>query len=345
MNVVVKAISAVYSTRPVQRAMSGLINNYVFQDRRLLRASVPVCQIFTFHRVNEDRDPFLPATPTHLFRQYLEYLARRFPIVSLEDVVNGSAWRHPYSCAITLDDGYRDNLLNAFPVLSALKIPATIFLATDYIEENRLPWYDQVALALKLTTRRRLDLSELGGPVGELESPRTRADLVEPTRMWLRRLSEDTRTFALYELCDQLGISRSVNLSNQMLHWSEVQSMAKCGIAFGAHTITHPCLATLDGNRLREEISGSKRAIESRLQMPAKFFAYPFGGHSDLSPEATVAVSEAGFAAAVTTIWGFNGPHQDHLALHRCSIWEPDASTFALKHDWRRFTAASRRHV
>src|SRR5690349_8734389 len=116
MNAVLKAISAVYSTRPVLQAASGLINNYVLHDRRLLRASSPVCQIFTLHRVNEDGDPFLTATPTSVFKRQVEYLARRFPVVGLDSVVDGSAWHHPYSCAITFDDGYRDNYLNAFPI-------------------------------------------------------------------------------------------------------------------------------------------------------------------------------------------------------------------------------------
>jgi peptidoglycan/xylan/chitin deacetylase (PgdA/CDA1 family) len=342
MGLMLRAVSAVYASPPVLRATNAVITNYVFHGRRLTRASVPVCQIFAYHRVNDDHDPFLYATPTGVFKRQVEYLARRFPIVSLDDVVNGKAWRYPYSCAITLDDGYRDNYLNAFPVLSALKIPATIFLATGYVEENRLPWYDQVALGLKLTTRKHLDLSALGGPVFALDSLPGRAAWVDPTRMWLRRMSESQRETALTELFGQLGVSPSLNLREQMLHWTEVQSMARGGVTFGAHTVTHPCLAGVSGNRAREEITNSKKAIECRLQEPVRFFAYPFGGALDFTAETKAAVAEAGFSAAVTTVWGFNGPTQDRIALFRCGTWESNHSVFALKLDWYRFTAASR---
>jgi peptidoglycan/xylan/chitin deacetylase (PgdA/CDA1 family) len=342
MNAVLKAISAVYSTRPVLQATSGLIDNYVLHDRRLLRASSPVCQIFTFHRVNEEGDPFLPATPTSVFKRQVEYLARRFPIVGLDSVVDGSAWRHPYSCAITFDDGYRDNYLNAFPILSALKIPATIFLATRYVEDGGLPWYDRVALAFKMTRRDRLDLSKRGGPRGSLASVEERTALTEPTRMWLRTLPEDARDEAFLETFDQLGVDPSLNVAKQMLDWDEVRSMARHGIAFGGHTVTHPCLATLSGKRLHEEIVDCKETIETRIQAPARFFAYPFGKESDISREAKDAVAQAGFSAAVTTMWGFNAPRRDPLALLRCSTWESVHSMFALKLDWYRFTAADR---
>jgi peptidoglycan/xylan/chitin deacetylase (PgdA/CDA1 family) len=337
-----KALSAIYSTRPFLQVAGKLVDNYVLHDRRLRRAAAPVCQIFTFHRVNEDGDPFLPATPTSLFKRQMEYLARRFPIIGLESVVDGSAWRHPYSCAITFDDGYRDNYLNAFPILSALKIPATIFLATRYVEDGRLPWYDKVAVAFRVTARKRLDLSEWGGPNKSLESVRDRIALVEPTRMWLRTLSEDRRAAALAEMFHQLGVSSALDVNGQMLRWSDAQSMARCGVRFGAHTVTHPCLATLSGNRLRDEIWQSKTTIESRLQAHARFFAYPFGKESDISAEAKAAVAQAGFSAAVTTIWGFNSPTQDRLSLFRCTTWDSSDSLFALKLDWYRFTAATR---
>jgi peptidoglycan/xylan/chitin deacetylase (PgdA/CDA1 family) len=343
MNAMLKAISAVYSTRPVLQATSGLINNYVLHDRRLLRASSPVCQIFTFHRVNEDSDPFLPATPTSVFKRQVEYLARRFPVVGLDSVVDGSAWRHPYSCAITFDDGYRDNYLNAFPILSALGIPATIFLATRYVEGGELPWYDRVALAFKSTQRSRLDLSQWGGPRGSLAPSDERTALVEPTRMWLRTLSEDAREEAFLETFDQLGVDPSLNVPKQMLDWDDVRSMARQGIAFGGLSVTHPCLATLSGQRLHEEIVDCKQTIEDRVQAPARFFAYPFGRESDISGDVKNAVAQAGFSAAVTTIWGFNTPTQDAFALLRCSTWESVESLFALKLDWYRFTAASRR--
>ena len=74
--------------------------------------------------------------------------------VTMDQVAQGAVYdQHQYCIAITFDDGYRDNFVCAFPILKKLGIPATIFLATEYMDSGQLPWYDQVRLAFKLTTR------------------------------------------------------------------------------------------------------------------------------------------------------------------------------------------------
>jgi peptidoglycan/xylan/chitin deacetylase (PgdA/CDA1 family) len=38
--------------------------------------------------------------------------------------------------AITIDDGYLDNYTIAYPVLEKWKVPATVFIATDFVEKR-----------------------------------------------------------------------------------------------------------------------------------------------------------------------------------------------------------------
>ena len=54
--------------------------------------------------------------------------------------------------ALTFDDGYRDNLINAKPLLVEHEVPASIFLATGYIGKKREFWWDELA---RLTLGRR----------------------------------------------------------------------------------------------------------------------------------------------------------------------------------------------
>ena len=336
---------AIYSLAPVRQLSQRLVARHCWNAApgtpwysRLQRRSAPFCQILLFHRVNDDRDPYLSATPTAEFRAQVEYLAKRFPIITLDQLARGEFPRNcDYCAAITFDDGYRDNLLCAQPILNELGVPATIFLATGYIDSGELPWYDQVCVAFKLTTRKRLMLADMGGPDCSLNDLFSRLQAMQAVLQWLRTLDEHARQRCLAELFGQLHVPNSPSLPNLMLNWEEIRRMSRQGITFGGHTVTHPVMSKLSFQVLRDEVEVSKRAIEAKLQAPVQHFAYPFGAPADYSPEAKAVVQQAGFSTAVTTRWGFNGPGDDLFELKRFRPWEGDARMFALKLDWYRF--------
>ena len=101
--------------------------------------------ILTFHRVNDDDDPFLPSMPTAVFAARMAHIARHYRVLAVEDLVErvrqGTAPRN--ALALTFDDGYRDNLSHAAPILAQHGLPATIFLATGYIGTPDVPWFDR----------------------------------------------------------------------------------------------------------------------------------------------------------------------------------------------------------
>jgi CelD/BcsL family acetyltransferase involved in cellulose biosynthesis/peptidoglycan/xylan/chitin deacetylase (PgdA/CDA1 family) len=333
-----------YSATVLGRVGHSLATTYCWNRDRsstflpLQRRSQPVCQIFHYHRVNDEADPFLGGLSVNAFRVQMQHLAARFPILTLDQVARGEFPKEcSYCIAITFDDGYRDNFVCAFPVLKSLGIPATVFLATGYIDSGELPWYDRVRLAFKLTKREQISLASFGGPCGDFRDTRSRARFSEMVLRWLRGLGEVDRQSAVLELLAHLCVPSNVNLPNQMLRWEDIRQMAKHNISFGAHTITHPVLSRIPGELLQKEIAGSKRAIENRLQAPVAHFAYPFGQLEDFSLEAKRVVQEAGFKTAVTAVWGVNEPDSDLFELRRFAPWQSDPAEFQMKLDWYRF--------
>jgi peptidoglycan/xylan/chitin deacetylase (PgdA/CDA1 family)/CelD/BcsL family acetyltransferase involved in cellulose biosynthesis len=335
------ALAAVYATAPVRRLGKWAADHYQRGNGSfsIETRKTPVSQIFLYHRVNDDGDPYLPSLPVQEFRRQMEYIAKNFRIVTLDDIAEGLAGADAaqYTVAITFDDGYRDNFTSAFPILKELGIPATIFLATGYVGTNKIPWYDQICLGFKLTTRKRFDMAQAGAPSGEIASESQRLAMLERVLDWLRELDNQERQRALPTVFRALGVPDSLTLPNYMLSWDEIKQMQAANIEFGAHTVSHPVLARTSGAQLQDEIAGSMKTIAQKLKTEVRHFAYPFGRETHYSNEARLFVEQCGFKSAVTTEFGFNVPGDDPFTLTRFTPWGHDMASFILQLDWYRF--------
>src|SRR5215216_7794219 len=103
--------------------------------------------ILMYHRVAEPGcDPWeLAVTPEH-FRQHLEVL-RKYDRMMRNDQLAASLERGKLpnrAVVVTFDDGYADNLLSAKPLLEKYDVPATVFIATGYVGNEREFWWDEL---------------------------------------------------------------------------------------------------------------------------------------------------------------------------------------------------------
>lgn len=98
----------------------------------------------------------------------------------------------------------------------------------------------------------------------------------------------------------------------------QLRAMAAAGIEIGAHTYTHPDVAKIaDQRQLHREIVGAGRELESLLDRPVRYFAFPFGQHENLSPRAFQMAEAAGYQAVCSAYGGYNFPGGDAFHLQR----------------------------
>jgi peptidoglycan/xylan/chitin deacetylase (PgdA/CDA1 family) len=103
-----------------------------------------------------------------------------------------------------------------------------------------------------------------------------------------------------------------------LLAWDEIVELDRDGtLGFEAHSLTHPNLLRLRDGAAREEIVGSKVALEERLGRRVAAFCYPAGLFGTRERAMVVA---AGFKLAVTCEPGVNTPATDRFALQRCQV-------------------------
>jgi peptidoglycan/xylan/chitin deacetylase (PgdA/CDA1 family)/CelD/BcsL family acetyltransferase involved in cellulose biosynthesis len=301
----------------------------------IVRKTNASARILYYHRVNDENDPFFPATPTRLFEQEMRFIARHYKVVSLGSLLNSLSCADPEDViAITFDDGYGDNYYNALPVLQRYGLPATIFLTTGSIDSGDPLWFEQLAHAVKTTNKDYLDV-EIGIP--RRFWMRTMAERLHANdRLFalLRTLDESARREWLYRIFSRLAPTDGDARRKRMLTWEQIRSMHAGGIDFGGHTVTHPFLSKLTADQAFWEVSECKRRIECELQSAVQHFAYPNGREQDFNDCSKNALRRAGYRAAVTTIWGINGAATDPMELRRGQPWEHDAALFACKLDW-----------
>jgi peptidoglycan/xylan/chitin deacetylase (PgdA/CDA1 family) len=303
------------------------------------KRSGPTARILCYHRVNDDQDPFFPATPIELFEREMEFVARHYKVVSLDRLMDHLDGSHPDTLlSITFDDGYQDNFNHAFPILQRYGLPATIFLTTGSVDSREPLWFEQLSLALKKTAREQLEVETDPPLCFRLSTEAERLECNSRAQDWLRELPNTERLQTLDRILRALGVDDARERHGKMLTWDQIRHMQARGIDFGGHTVTHPFLSRTTEEEACREVAGCKARIEEELQQPVRYFAYPNGHEADVSKSNRDAVRRAGYRAAVTTTWGMNDSSTDRMELRRGGPWEASPAVFAYKLDWYQLT-------
>lgn len=301
---------------------------------KLSRRHETTGRILYYHRVNDDDDLFFPAISTRRFDRLMRFVSKQYKVVGLAEMLDRLESGAPEQLmAITFDDGYQDNYRHAFPVLQRYGLPASIFLSTGPIDSREPLWFEQLALALKKTSKEFIEL--------EIDIPRrlwtrTQAERLDANSRitdLLRGLPDTERRRWLAEILRKLDVKDDERYG-KMLTWDEIRVMKASGIDFGGHTVTHPFVSQLMPEQLTWEVSECKRRIEAELQAPVAHFAYPNGREEDFRESNKALIRAAGYNAALTTIWGSNYGSTDRMALRRGGPWEENPALFASKLDW-----------
>lgn len=261
-------------------------------------------------------------------RAQCEHIRRYYAPVTMAEVAQALDRREalaPHAVAVTIDDGFRDFLLNGFPIFQEFGIFPTVFLVSDFLDRRCWPWWKEIEYAIENTEHGVLEGELENKPfsfavITAAEKARALEHIVES----LKRVSNDARERNQKEIVQRLGITLPAELpqDSEPLAWEEVRQLAGKGVEFGAHTRTHPILSSIsDEAQLHEEITGSKRRIEEELRSPVVHFCYPNGRPEDIGPQALELTRNGGFRTAVTTAGGMNLPAKaDPFLLRRLGV-------------------------
>jgi peptidoglycan/xylan/chitin deacetylase (PgdA/CDA1 family) len=287
--------------------------------------------ILTFHHVRPPRpqrfqpNRLLEVTPRFLAR-VVELLQRsNVDLISLDEMharLNAGDFRRRFVC-ITFDDGYRDTLQHAYPILKAARVPFTVYVATSFPDRLGELWW--LALEAVIAENERIGLPIEGeNRTFDCRTVAEKRALYEELYWWLRSRPTEAEMRAIVRdlaVCYQVDIAAFCR--ELCMDWPELAQLAADPlVTIGAHTVSHPVLAKLPAHNVRAEMDLSRSVIEAALALRPEHLSYPFGNPAAAGPREFAIAAELGFKTAVTTRPGvILRTHREQLtALPRISL-------------------------
>lgn len=268
-----------------------------------------------FHRVIPETDAVrihnhlsLEVTPEHFEQTINFFIKEKYVFISLDQLYsdfNRGSLRKEKFVVITFDDGYKDNLEIAYPILKKFDIPFAVYITTGIPNRKAILWWYILEDMI-----RELDRIEFEWD-GEKYSYNAKT-IIEKERAF-----ELIQSFihANFEIDTSMDLFRAIfsdfqsdltRYSSELgMTWDEIRKLSRDPLAcIGAHTVNHYPLSKLPVDDLQSEIRDSKIELEKKLGQPVEHFAYPFGKTSHSSLREFEFAKNLGFQTATTTSIG-----------------------------------------
>ena len=287
--------------------------------------------ILTLHHVRPPRpDRFQPNRLLEITPRFLErvvtYLRQSgLDIVSLDEMhrrLSERDFARRFVC-LTFDDGYRDTLEHAYPILKKADVPFAVYVPTSFPDRLGELWW--LALEAVIARNHHIGLQINGrNRTFECATVSAKRALYDELYWWLRARPTETE---LRDVVRNLAACYHVDIAafcqKLCMSWAELAQLAADPlVTIGAHTVNHAMLAKLPRESARSEMELSRSVIEAALAVRPEHLSYPIGDRSSAGPREFAIAAELGFKSAVTTRPGVLFPqHADHFtALPRISL-------------------------
>ena len=267
-------------------------------------------------------------TRKHLDVDYFATVLRRLKAsgnpVSMEQIrqhYEGEEAIPSRAFAVTFDDGFENNLTVAAPVLVEEGIPATFYVTTRLIEENRMLWIDRIEYAMEMRPAGRLKL-----PCGEraFNDGQGRRDLLNEIRVGIKQDPSMDPDAVATDIQEQLGIPlvfSSDHALDKKLTWDQVKALAaEQSFIVGGHSHTHRILAYLSEPELEQDIETSLVLLREKAGIQTVHYSYPEGLSYCYSDRVIEVLKRFGIRCCPSAEAGTNGPKADLFHLKRIMV-------------------------
>ncbi len=268
---------------------------------------------FLFHRVNPKRDILWDPMDVALFEKCIKYISNKYEVVPLEDI---AFTNHLYSvnkyATIMFDDGYKDNIEYAAPILDKYKCKASFYVVTNCIDNNTLTWTHTLDYLFQHTNKQKIDLDFDFLPTElrrkKLLSTDDRIFYARKLKSALKKISYRDRRLVL----DRIKYSYTdVKMPKLMMNWTDLTELKNAGHYIGSHTVTHAMLGTMTNeDEINNELLQSGNKIKQNLGFFPITISYPVGSYNE---QIKILAQKAGYKLGLAVKQNIFNPYKEDL--------------------------------
>lgn len=275
--------------------------------------------ILNYHQVLEKPDPLRRLEVTaETFDWQMQVVSRYFTPLSLNQALDGLQHEclPANAICITFDDGYKNNLTVAQPILARYQVPATVYVATAFSQGQNM-WNDRVLYLFSDPDRLTL---QVGAEKLQLSDWQRRRALGYGLINKLKYLPVEQRLEQIAQLYRDNNIQEQAAL---MMTPEQIRELSDKGVTIGAHTVNHPILKICSEQEQADEIRQSRAQLADWIGRDIEHFAYPNGvPDKDFDQLTESLVRQAGFSSAVATEKGISDKRTSVWRLRRFTPWD-----------------------
>jgi len=261
----------------------------------------------------------------------LSVLASYYNFVSLSEATEMLAGTRPLtsnSMVLTFDDGYRNNLTTALPILHRFKAPATFFLCTGNVSKQVPFWFDRLDYAIQSISQETIphqkfpELKDIDFSNRNTLKKTFISFIRKEKQRYPSNANMRSTMASLTERLEQYsGRGLAEIFANDpwsgILSWNEIRKATTLGVHFGSHGVDHPLLGLAPLSIINEELVESQKMIEYHTGCPCTQLAYPAGSFNQ---DVISLAKTCNYTSAVTIIPGLNQRGDEALALRRIAF-------------------------